>query len=461
MYTGVVARAASVGPLVLVTVQLAACRGVLGLEEEMPPLADAAEPLMCRQTGQQCISEDVLRICVAVGQPPVDELCAWGCTEVGAPHCAQLLPSGGAVQSPDLRSVEALGATLVAGPVMVNTDDGSITSLRTSGPGIENGIGYEQRMGRFGDTVALFTFGRLVVDGPILVRGSPPVAFVAHGDIAVNEMIDVRGGCAGTAPGPGGWPGGAKEEPAPGDGGGQAGMVGGVQTSGGGGGGHGAAGGTGGSNGAGAIGGVAGALGGDAVISRLRGGWGGGGGGGTDPLGEGSGGPGGGGGGAIQLASDGAITFGGVNGGINAGGCGGNPGTGQIAGGGGGGAGGAILVEAPVVRIAASARLAVNGGGGGGGRGGTAGEPGRADPAPARGGDGSAYGGAGGAGGASGAREGQDGVIAPHGGGGGGGTGRIRFHTRRGAIDVDASARLSPSLAEPDTTATQGVAATQ
>jgi hypothetical protein len=74
---------------------------------------------------------------------------------------------------------------------------------------------------------------------------------------------------------------------------------------------------------------------------------------------------------------------------------------------------------------------------------------------------GSSLGGAGGAGGVTGALVGANGASAQHGGGGGGGTGRIRFNTRRGALDLHAGARLSPSLDEPGTTATQGIAATR
>jgi hypothetical protein len=447
-----VARAALGGSLLLVAVHLAACRGILGLEEEMPPLIDGPEVAVCASTGIECVGEDVLRTCAGAGLPPLDETCAWGCSAVGAPRCAELVPAGGAVQWADLAPDPDLEPTIVAGGV--NTDDGSIEFLRAAGGGVKHGIEYFQRT-RLDHTVALFRFGSLAIDTPILVKGSLPVAFVADGDIVVNAMIDVRGDCKGTTPGPGGWPGGTTEAPGPEDGGGRAGSLGGMQTSGGGGGSHGAAGGSGGSNGSGVAGGLPGVVGGDPAISRLRGGWGGGGGGGS------GGGWGGGGGGAIQLISNGTITFG-PGGGINAGGCGGKVGTGQLAGGGGGGAGGTILVEAPVVRMASSARIAANGGGGGGGRGGTDGGSGRDDGTAAPGGAaGTNGGGGGGAGGVTGALAGRNGVSAQHGGGGGGGAGRIRFNTRRGAIELDAGARLSPSLDEPGTTATQGIATTR
>jgi hypothetical protein len=449
----VVVRAALVGSLALTALQLAACRGLLGIEEREPPEPDVSPGALCTKTGLTCAGLDVLRACASVGQPPVDEPCAWGCSEVGAPHCAQLLPSGGAAQSPDLRPNGELAMVVVTGPVAVSTDDGLISGLRTAREGIVNGIGYARRNG-----AALFTFGGLVLRGSVTVSGSLPIVLIAHGEITVEGVIDVRGGCVGTAAGPGGGPGGIAETAGAETGGGP-GTVGGLTTSGGGGGGLGAAGGTGGSNGGGAAGGTPGARGGDAAISRLRGGGGGGGGGGS------GGGGGGGGGGAIQLISDGVVTIGGAIGGtiggINAGGCGGKPGVGQLAGGGGGGAGGAILVEAPVVRLGAAARLTVNGGGGGGGRDGKSGEAGLLDTVAAKGGDGSNLGGAGGAGGVSGAPAGRNGVTAQHGGGGGGGTGRIRLNTRRGAVEIDPGARLSPSLAEQDTTATQGTAATQ
>ncbi|HSK05018.1 MAG TPA: hypothetical protein VK932_27405, partial [Kofleriaceae bacterium] len=211
------ARAALGGSLFLLAVHLAACRGILGLEEDMPPLIDGPEVSICTRTGTECVGEDVLRTCTDVGLTPVDEACAWGCSAAGEPRCAELVPSGGAVQWADLQPDAELDPSIVAAPVTVDTDKGSITpSLRAEGGGIKNGIEYFQRT-RLDHTVALFRFGSLAINQPILVRGSLPVAFVADGDIVVNAMIDVRGECGGNAPGPGGWPGGTTEAPGPED----------------------------------------------------------------------------------------------------------------------------------------------------------------------------------------------------------------------------------------------------
>ena len=67
----------------------------------------------------------------------------------------------------------------------------------------------------------------------------------------------------------------------------------------------------------------------------------------------------------------------------------------------------------------------------------------------------------GGAGGATGALAGKDGTASTHSGGGGGGSGRIRFNTRYGTVDTYAGAVISPSLGEPDTTATRAAAPTR
>jgi hypothetical protein len=434
-------------------VQLAACRGILGLEEDRPELEEPDAPLTCTRVERTCAGDDVLRTCAAIGQPPVDEACAWGCSAGAAPRCAVLVPSGGAVQAADLTpKTWLLPATLAS--VTVNTDDGSITTVRAAGEGVQDGIGFMKRNG-----VALFSFASLVVKGPVSVQGSAAVAFVVNGDVDVNALIDLRGGCRNTDAGPGGWPGGVTGTAGVGVGGGGAGGTGVQATAGGGGGGHGATGGKGATGTGSAQGGLGGGSGGDEVITELHGGWGGGGGGGT------GGGAGGGGGGAIQIVSNGRVTFDGSVtgevGGINAGGCGGKAGVGTSgAAGGGGGAGGTILVEAPIVRLLPAARLAANGGGGGGGRGAN-GTDGLADAVAAGGGAGGGSGGAGGAGGASGKLVGTEGVASAHSGGGGGGTGRIRIHTRRGAIEVQPGAVISPALTDPETTATQGEAETE
>ena len=188
----------------LATIGLAGCSALLGIDEAVhqPDAAvDALEP--CVAIGAQCVGEDVLRTCASVGQLPTDEACAWGCTAGGEARCARLVPTGGVLRSTDLTPSPALWPTTITGPVGVNTDDGEIQSVRAPGEGVENGIGFERRGG-----VAVFSFRSLAVEGPVSVTGGLAVAFVAAGDITVNGVIDLRGGCAENNAGPGGRPGG-------------------------------------------------------------------------------------------------------------------------------------------------------------------------------------------------------------------------------------------------------------
>ncbi|HWU85796.1 MAG TPA: hypothetical protein VN253_00870, partial [Kofleriaceae bacterium] len=228
--------------LVGLAIGLAGCRALLGIEGAVlePDAADDRAP--CVATGARCAGDDVLRTCTGVGQLPTDEACAWGCTTVGAPHCAQLLPEGGVLESTDLLPDPELRLTTISDPVTVNTDDGSILpGIRDGGPGVKNGIRFESRGG-----VGVFSFGGLVVTGPVSVIGGLGVALVAGGDITVNGVIDLRGDCVGSHAGPGGRPGGGPGTAAAGATGGGGGRAGGNATSGGGGGGWGGDGGTGG-----------------------------------------------------------------------------------------------------------------------------------------------------------------------------------------------------------------------
>ena len=294
----------------------------------------------CTAVSDMCLG-DLLRSCTAIGGSATDQSCSWGCGDTPSPHCLELQPSGGAVEAGDLDGSGVVN-TLLEGNLIVNGDTGAIgtamllTNIRGSGEGVKNGIGYVVR-----NQVAIFRFQQLQVSGTLALTGSIAIAFVADGGITIDDVIDARGSCGLTDPGPGGFPGGAAKVDATGSGAGTGGAS--DNNAGGGGGGHGGVGGQGGKNGGGNPAG--GPTFGDATISLLVGGGGGGGGGGDPNAGR----VGGGGGGAFQIVSNAAITIH-ETGGINAGGCGGKAGnTGQAASG--GGAGGAILLEAPTITI--------------------------------------------------------------------------------------------------------------
>jgi hypothetical protein len=126
-------------------------------------------------------------------------------------------------------------------------------------------------------------------------------------------------------------------------------------------------------------------------------------------------------------------------------------------GGGGGGAGGTILLEAPSITIAG--KLAVNGGGGGTRL--AYGAHATLDRMPAPGGTAPTT--ANGNGGIGGTGDMPAGGLPMGGtfGAGGGAVGRMRFHTRAGAVTVEAGAVLSPALDDNQTTTTQGPARVQ
>jgi hypothetical protein len=419
---------------------------------------------MCPATSAMCVTDMMLRECQQVGQLPVDTPCPWGCLGTGTAHCGQIQPTGTVVMPTDLMPNPALlniSAALAMGTGTINTDDGSITNVRTAGTGIRSGIDFQVRTfdgGAAGTrSVGVLRLGKLALTGNWLIRGTNALVIVSLGDVTLQGRFDLRGDCAGQNAGPGGFPGGASGTDAAGLGGGKAGVPSGGDSSGGGGGGRGAEGGGGGrapsSPGNGRPAG--GMLFGDEQIPLLLGGGGGGGG--------GNGGRGGGGGGAIYIVANGKVTVRAqadlMPSGINAGGCGGERSNQNS--GGGGGAGGAILIEATELELD-GAYLAVNGGGGGAaGAGGATGDGADGDFGTARaaGGTGTANGGEGGAAGNLAGEAGMDGTDS---GGGGGAVGRIRVHTRTTTgVTVKNGADVSPRFGEPGSTATKGLATIQ
>ena len=411
---------------------------------------------LCAAASKQCIgANQKLRVCDSTGASSRDIDCSWSCLDTPEPHCAQLVPSGGAVTTADLDSTALMEHTITS--ATINTDDGSISGLRTAGGGIVNGIDYTQR-----GNVGVFRFNKLTINGIVNIRGTRAAAIVSINEITINGEIDVQGDCNGRNAGPGGGSGGDGSQNGSGSGGGGAGS-GSNQCSGGGGGGNGGSGGDGGGrdNEGDAFG--------MPSIAQLVGGGGGGGGGDED-----DGGDGGGGGGALQLVANKRIKINGAQplaGGINAGGCGGRGGS---CAGGGGGAGGTILIEAPVIEFASSA-LAVNGGGGGGGGGGdnttgNNGERASLSNAKANGGNGAngtngggppePDGGDGGDGADDNAANGSNGESAKRAGGGGGAVGRMRFNTLSGSIVTSGTVVFSPALSTmtTQTTTSRGMA---
>ena len=408
---------------------------------------------VCAALSSECVG-DSLRVCTAIGMPPTDFPCGWGCVPGAAAHCAHVVPSGSGgdanngVRPSDVAGDDLLDVTLGDG-VTIDSDNGRIGTgananlHHTANTGIENGIDFQLR-----GPIGMFRFKSLSIAGTITIVGRRPIALVADRAITINGVVDARGLCSANIGGPGGFNGGTPQ--------GQPGLAPAATTAGGpgaesastggGGGGHGTGGGS-------AKDVAAGGTFGDAAISTLVGGAGGGAGSGGMMFGRG-----GGGGGAVQLISNVKVEV--ATGGINAGGCGGLSGEGGNDSGGGGGAGGAILIEAPLVTIAGA--LAVNGGAGGGGGGGNASPGAKAtlDRTPAAAGDGDATdeGGGSGAAGAAGAGSGEGGSNP---GGGGGGIGRIRINTRNGTGATLTGATLSPSPDDPNTTFSTGSAVAQ
>jgi hypothetical protein len=392
--------------------------------------------------------------------------CALGCSEAGAPHCRQFVPTGIATLA-DLSVAGVASVALDAGVALFNTDTGAINGALSRAPNVVfsnqevlSGIGFHQT----GDG-GVFSFASLTIpSGAILqIYGSTPAALAASGDITVDGLIDVRPMdatgqvCAPGTGGAGGGQGGAGGSGippflgglsggGPGAGGGGSRKANGTVGGGGGGAGHGADGGLP-SQGSDAYGpGLAGLAYGSPALVPFWGGSGGGGGGQPGAVG-------GGGGGAVQLVSASVVTVGNAAspGGVHAGGCGGL----GSATGAGGGSGGTILIEAPTVQLAAQCVLAANGGGGGNTNG-DAGQDGTFDAGIAYGAGSALFQLQGGNGGAGNTPGGGTAIpIGPpgppinatsDGNGGGGAAGLIRINTPSGAPSIHPNVVISPTL---------------
>ena len=310
-------------------------------------------------------------------------------------------------------------ALTLAGPVRIDSATGEVfdidgaVAIRAAGTGVKAGVSFE----------IVGTLGVLAMDGLVVaagadvrIEGSRPLALLVDGDVTIDGVLDVSGGCTNGdkyCAGAGGGAGGTDAALAVGCGRGVRGNdmadTGSSHAEGGGGAGAREAG------GGGAGGTAAGPSCGSTTLVPLAGGSGGGRGGAS------SGGDGGGGGGGLQITAAGTLTVS-ATGVIDAGGAGGQGGQTSSGGGGGGGSGGAILLEAAIVRVLGVA--AANGGAGGGH------EPDPGNGEDARRSTTTAKGDVGDWGGG----DGGTGTISPatgrtandHGGGGGGAAGRIR-----------------------------------
>lgn len=410
--------------------------------------SECPSPLVC--TGGACVREGtpapdaaLTGDCTCEGStlacPASDTPCVLGCSMMGGAHCVMLTPSNGVAPT----TAQALAMPIVIdGTTTFNVDTGRITGdySRLAGPGVINGIGYEQR--NFGAaSLGVFSFYSLDVaaTSKIQFAGTRSAVFVVARTVTVAGEVDLSGCTAGACAGPGGGDGTVYTARGQGCGGGNGGATDNNTADSGGGGG------AGGSNGAdggnddedGTLypGGIGGAACVPETLEPLIGGSGGAGGGPGVLLGS----RGGSGGGALQITAFDSIAITGV---IDAGGGGGGGGPADPSGldagaGGGGGAGGGILLEAPSIVI--DGILVANGGGGGGGGGGTAagspGQQGTRSATPAAGGQRATQNGNGGAGGAANAAAvAGESVIDANAGGGGGGAGRIRI--RAGSLTL-------------------------
>ena len=288
--------------------------------------------------------------------------CTYGCNADGVAHCFQLKPSNGVTV--DL--LDGAIADVAEADMDFNTDDGSIKitdsnnmlikEVRPAGPGVINGIRFEERDGMGIFAANSWTFGASSDDTD--AAGNNAFVLMAKTTISVGAVVDA--GANGTSGGPDGT---SRNSSTTGGGcRGRAGRsnsgVGSTFGEGGGGGGGATVGGDGAaSNQAGATG-VGGAICSTAPDTiPLRGGNAGGDGGQSSANG------GGGGGGAMMLVAMESITIA-SGGAVAAPGAGGLSGTGAAGnGGGGGGGGGAVLLEAPIVDLAGA--ITANGGGGG------------------------------------------------------------------------------------------------
>ncbi|MDQ3297648.1 MAG: hypothetical protein M3619_13740, partial [Myxococcota bacterium] len=216
-----------------------------GLADALPDGSTITDAGVCPTVGPPVCVDNVLRHCMTAGAPPTDTICGWGCISTGTPHCGRLQPTGGTLAAGDLLAEAGiLDKTITSvGGTIVNTDNGEITGYRGSGSGIRDGIEFTSNNG-----IGIFKFNRLTIQGaPVGFRGSNAVAFVSVGAMDINAVLDLRGDCVGTNPGPGGKRGGSASSDGSGSGSGEGGeAASGNKSSGGAGGGHGAAGGDGG-----------------------------------------------------------------------------------------------------------------------------------------------------------------------------------------------------------------------
>jgi hypothetical protein len=438
--------------LILIFSCLVACRFDPGgiTASDAVPGGDTNPPDAPPDCNNECVSDGAL-LCDADGN--VVE-CPLGCDDTGGePRCRDIVPSNGASDT-HLMDVTA-GLTIRNGETgTIGTDTGAVTVngivVRPLGPGVVANMGHYQ----LSASLSVLAVSSLLVEsgGTLRIDGARALIILSSGDVTIDGLVDISGGCpTGTpeCPGPGGGGGATSALGAGGCAPGVNGFGGSGSETGGGGGGLGAPGAPGG-DGLNRTGGAGGAIDGcpEPALEGLRGGSGGG-------LGGESGvtGSGGGGGGALQITSKTRIVFM-AGGAIWAGGGGGGPGiVATNTGGGGGGSGGAILLEAPIVK-AAGAILTANGGGGGGGGdvGAMAGEKGTRTTAQAAGGAGGLNGGndyRGGPGGALAGAAGQGNGGGDGTGGGGGGVGIIRINAPAAFLDL-ANAIISPEHTRGD-----------
>lgn len=428
---------------------------------------DGGLPADCTPGTKSCTDGTTLATC----GNPTPEKCALDCSPSGGAHCTVIQPAL-PVTTADL-SMPGVGPLTITTDGFVDTATGAIDNVRppNADPAtaeVKSGIGF-RRVGNVGVfTVKSF---RVESGATLKLRGPAAFAIAAAERVEIIGIVDARGydaagvlcGTPSTTAsldtshvaGPGGSPGGQRDNGKAGDApgaGGAKGVAGFTSGSAGpGGGGFGGAGGNGGgfNNSGGAV---------VAMPSPIAGGFGGGGSGGS---GGANGANGGGGGGAVQLVAGISIEIGGgANpGGVNAGGCGGmGAAFGET--GSGAGSGGAILLQAPVTTVKGNGVLAANGGGGSTGNSSPRAEHGKlgkgfAIGSPANGGYGK---GGDGAPGNVGTPEqmlaGSAGGTGTKGGGGGGGVGRIRIENRSGSMSVPADGVVSPVIATGATAAT-------
>jgi hypothetical protein len=136
--------------------------------------------------------------------------CPAGCSMNGTPHCLVFAP----VNAGAFVSADGTQAVAVNGAYEIDVDTGAITlsgggtPLRAAGAGIVDGIRYEQS-----GAYAIFSFTGLTVAAAagLHLTGTRPTILIVDGDVTIDGLIDLSGGCANGTPscaGPGGGAGG-------------------------------------------------------------------------------------------------------------------------------------------------------------------------------------------------------------------------------------------------------------